>query len=73
MRRQFCEMARMLGWSTEEGEVDVTGFAMAVEGWTQSGRRACLERFYGMVEETKGVARSIEGGAEGSDDDDDEL
>ena len=72
-RRQFCSMAKALGWTTdEEGGVDVVGFAMAVEGWSGASRRAALERFYGMVEEGKmkgGVANGNRasglGGVEG--------
>lgn len=39
-RRQFCTMAKQFGYD------DVTEFALVVEGWTQTQRRACLEKFY---------------------------
>ncbi|KAJ5266651.1 DNA excision repair protein ERCC-6-like 2 [Penicillium angulare] len=39
-RRQFCSMARSLGYQ------DATEFALVVEGMTQAQRRACLDRWY---------------------------
>ncbi|KAJ5751739.1 DNA excision repair protein ERCC-6-like 2 [Penicillium odoratum] len=39
-RRQFCSMARRLGYA------DATEFALVVEGMTQAERRACLDRWY---------------------------
>ena len=50
--RQFCNMARALGFEDANGEVDVTGFALCVEGWTQNKRRAILERFYDLQVES---------------------
>ncbi|TGO52240.1 hypothetical protein BCON_0145g00220 [Botryotinia convoluta] len=40
MKRQFCTMAKMFGFSS------ATEFAFVVEGWTQKQRTDCLERFY---------------------------
>ncbi|KAI1814183.1 P-loop containing nucleoside triphosphate hydrolase protein [Poronia punctata] len=40
MRRQFCTMARELGFA------NATDFALAVEGMTQEQRRNCLDAFY---------------------------
>ncbi|KAJ6092700.1 DNA excision repair protein ERCC-6-like 2 [Penicillium sp. IBT 16267x] len=39
-RRQFCSMARRLGYA------DATEFALVVESMTQAERRACLDRWY---------------------------
>lgn len=39
-RRQFCSIARSLGFE------DATDFALLVESWTQEQRRNCLDRFY---------------------------
>ncbi|KAJ6171808.1 DNA excision repair protein ERCC-6-like 2 [Penicillium chermesinum] len=39
-RRQFCSMARRLGYA------DATEFALVVENMTQAERRACLDRWY---------------------------
>lgn len=39
-RRQFCSMARRLGYP------DATEFALVVENMTQAERRACLDRWY---------------------------
>ncbi|KAJ5667163.1 DNA excision repair protein ERCC-6-like 2 [Penicillium longicatenatum] len=39
-RRQFCSMARRLGYT------DATEFALVVENMTQAERRACLDRWY---------------------------
>lgn len=39
-QRQFCSMAKHFGFD------DVTDFALIVEGWSQSQRRTCLEKFY---------------------------
>ncbi|KAL9058618.1 MAG: hypothetical protein Q9162_001625 [Coniocarpon cinnabarinum] len=72
-RRQFCEMAKLLGWKNEERAVDVTGFAMAVESWSGKARRACLERFYGLVDARRENAETD--GINGMDetDEDEEL
>ncbi|KAL2823682.1 P-loop containing nucleoside triphosphate hydrolase protein [Aspergillus cavernicola] len=40
MKRQFCSMARRLGFP------NATEFALVVEGMTQAQRRACLDRWY---------------------------
>lgn len=40
MIRQFCTMAKTLGFA------NATDFALVVELWTQKERTACLERFY---------------------------
>ncbi|CAL5872632.1 uncharacterized protein PFLUO_LOCUS6898 [Penicillium psychrofluorescens] len=40
VRRQFCSMARRLGYA------DATEFALVVESMTQAQRRACLEKWY---------------------------
>ena len=39
-QRQFCSMAKIMGYK------DAVEFALVVEGWTQAQRRTCLERFY---------------------------
>ncbi|KAJ5724200.1 DNA excision repair protein ERCC-6-like 2 [Penicillium malachiteum] len=39
-RRQFCSMAKWLGYP------DATGFGLVVENMSQAERRACLERWY---------------------------
>ncbi|GAB7355714.1 hypothetical protein MBLNU459_g6413t1 [Dothideomycetes sp. NU459] len=39
-RRQFCSIAKEYGYN------DATEFALVVEGWTQSQRRDCLDKFY---------------------------
>lgn len=40
MMRQFCTMAKTLGFDS------ATEFALVVEGWTQEQRRDCLDQFY---------------------------
>ena len=60
-----------MGWRDAGGEVDVTGFALAVEVWDQRARRACLERFYGMLSEEGGGGDK--GGKEEKDGDEDGL
>jgi hypothetical protein len=44
-KRQFCTMARMLGFR------DAVEFALVVEGWTQMQRQNCLDRFYRLRRE----------------------
>lgn len=39
-KRQFCSMAKSLGFD------NVSDFALVVEGWTQDQRRRALDRFY---------------------------
>lgn len=40
LKRQFCSMAKTLGFD------NVSDFALVVEGWTQEQRRTALDRFY---------------------------
>ncbi|EAQ85853.1 hypothetical protein CHGG_07106 [Chaetomium globosum CBS 148.51] len=58
MRRQFCSMARELGFA------DVTEFALVVESWTQEQRRNCLDTFY-RAREVRLLGRLVKG--EGAD------
>jgi len=46
MKRQFCTMAKMLGFKS------ATEFALVVESWTTEQRRNSLERFYRARRET---------------------
>ncbi|KAM4057828.1 type III restriction enzyme, res subunit [Hirsutella rhossiliensis] len=48
--RQFCEMARTLGFAS------ATEFALVVESWPQETRRRCLDTFYKKREEALAAA-----------------
>ncbi|KAI0472737.1 P-loop containing nucleoside triphosphate hydrolase protein [Xylariaceae sp. FL0804] len=45
-RRQFCTMARALGFGAGDGDGGAVDFALAVEAMTQAQRRETLDAFY---------------------------
>lgn len=64
--RQFCEMARVLGFAS------ATDFALVVESWSQETRRKCLDTFYRKREEALSAAGRVSADAV-NDDADEEL
>ncbi|EQL02057.1 SNF2-related protein [Ophiocordyceps sinensis CO18] len=60
--RQFCEMARTLGFT------NATEFALVVESWSQETRRKCLDTFYKKRAEALVAAERDRVGAQADND-----
>jgi len=55
-KRQFCTMAETFGYSSP------VEFGLLVESWSQAQRRACLDKFYGMMRVKAASTKEVEDG-----------